>query len=194
MGDERQEPNSLVKRRMSMRVISVVLVLVVLVSACGTDGSTSGDLVESQTPEMMAAALVELITENHGFGEGPSPFTVYLIQNRIDPSVVIVDAPTDDPIRPLTDTEMRAIEDAVSEHGIVRWIDDPAEWQTPNLTPSIDGAAILGVGEPVVEDQSGLVPVSMWCGGVCGTWLTYRLDLINKAWMVTDIEGPIAIS
>jgi hypothetical protein len=89
---------------------------------------------------------------------------------------------------------MRAIEDAVSEHGIVRWIDDPAEWRTPDLTPSVDGAAILGVGVPVVEDQSGLVPVSMWCGGVCGIWLTYRLDLINKAWVVTDIEGPIAIS
>jgi hypothetical protein len=177
-----------------MRVISVVLSLFVLLSACGTDASTGGDLVESQTPEMMAAALVELITEDHGFGERPAPFTVYLIQNRIDPSAMIVDAPTDDSIRQLTDAEMRAIEDAVSEHGIVRWIDDPAEWRTPDLTPSVDGAAILGVGEPVVEDQSGLVPLSMWCGGLCGTWLTYRLDLIDKAWVVTDIEGPIAVS
>ena len=177
-----------------MRVISAVLVLLVLLSACGTDASTSGDPVESQTPEMMAAALVELITENHGFGDGPAPFTVYLIQNRIDPSAITVDAPTDESIRSLTDAEMRAIEDAVSEHGIVRWIDDATEWQTPNLVPSIDGAAILGVGVPVVEGQSGLVPVSMWCGGVCGVWLTYRLDLINKAWVVTDIEGPVAVS
>jgi hypothetical protein len=194
MVDEGQEPDSVVERRTSMRVISVVLALFVLLSACGTEASTSGDLAESQTPEMMAAALVELITENHGFGEVPAPFTVYLIQNRIDPSAMIVDAPTDDSIRPLTDAEMRAIEDAVSQHATVRWIDDPAEWRTPDLAPSIDGAAILGVGEPAVEDQSGLVPVSMWCGGLCGTWLTYRLDLINTAWVVTDIEGPIAIS
>ena len=123
-----------------MRLISVVVALLVLVSACGTDASTSGDVTESQTPAMMAAALEELITENHGFGDSPSPFTVYLIQNRIDPSALIVDTPTDDSTRQLTDAEMRAIEDAVSEHGIVRWIDDPAEWQTPNLTPSIDGA------------------------------------------------------
>ena len=177
-----------------MRGISVVLALFVLLSACGTDTSPSGDLVDSQTPEMMAASLVELITENHGFGEAPAPFTVYLIQNRIDPSAIIVDAPTDGSIRPLTDAEMRAIEDAVSEHGIVRWIDDPAEWRTPDLAPSVDGAAILRVGEPVVKDQSGLVPVSMWCGGVCGTWLTYRLDLINMDWVVTDIEGPVAVS
>jgi hypothetical protein len=177
-----------------MRVISVVFVFFVLVSACGTDTSTVGDSVESQTPQMMAAALVELITENHGFSDGPAPFTVYLIQNRTDPSAVIVDAPTDDSIRPLTDTEMRAIENAVSEYGTVRWIDDPAQWQAPDLNPTVEGAAILGVGEPVVEDQSGLVPVSMWCGGLCGTWLTYRLDLTNTAWIVTGIEGPIAIS
>lgn len=177
-----------------MRSISIALSLLVLLSACGTDATTSDDTVESQTPEMMAAALVELITENHGFGSGPAPFTVYLIQNRIDPSAIIVDAPTDGSTRSLTDAEMRAIEDAVSEYGTVRWIDDPAEWQTPNLTPSVDGAAILGVGVPVVEDQGGLVPVSMWCGGVCGIWLTYRLDLINKTWVVTDVEGPIAIS
>jgi hypothetical protein len=194
MGDEERKPKSLVERRTSMRVISVVFVLFVLVSACGTDTSTVGDSVESQTPEMMAAALVELITENHGFSDGPAPFTVYLIQNRTDPSAVIVDAPTDDSVRPLTVTEMRAIEDAVSEYGTVRWIDDPAQWQTPDLTPTVEGAAILGVGEPVVEDQSGLVPVSMWCGGLCGTWLTYRLDLTNTAWRVTGIEGPIAIS
>jgi hypothetical protein len=194
MGDEERKPKSLAERRTSMRVVSVVLALFVVVSACSIDTSTSGDTVENSTPEMMAAALVELITENHGFSDGPAPFTVYLIQNRTDPSAVIVDAPTDNPSRPLTDTEMRAIEEAMSEHGTVRWIDDPAEWQTSNLTPTVEGAAILGVGEPVVEDQSGLVPVSMWCGGVCGIWLTYRLDLINTAWMVTGIEGPIAIS
>jgi hypothetical protein len=194
MGDEERKPISLAERRTGMRVTSVVFVLFVLVSACGTDTSTSGDSVESQTPEMMAAALVELITENHGFSDGPAPFTVYLIQNRIDPSAVIVDAPVDDPIRPLTDAEMRAIEDAVSEYGTVRWIDDPSEWQTPDLTPAVEGAAILGVGEPVVKDQSGLVPVSMWCGGLCGTWLTYRLDLTNTTWIVTGIEGPIAIA
>jgi hypothetical protein len=177
-----------------MRVFSVVLALFVVLSACSADTSTSGDTAENPTPEMMAAALVELITENHGFSDGPAPFTVYLIQNRTDPSAVIADAPTDDPIRPLTDAEMRAIDDAVSEHGTVRWIDNSAEWQTPDLTPTVEGAAILGVGEPVVEDHSGLVPVSMWCGGLCGTWLTYRLDLTNTAWMVTGIEGPIAIS
>ena len=194
MRAEEREPISVAERRMNMRVIPVVLALFVLTSACSTDTSTSGDSVESPTPEMMAAALVKLITEDDSFGDGPSPFTVYLIQNRIDPSAGSVTAPKDGSDRPLTDAEKPAIEDAVSEHATVRWIDDPAERRTPDLNITIEGAAILGVGEPVVEAQSGLVPISMSCGGLCGTWFTYRLDLIDTVWVVTDIEGPVAIA
>ncbi len=166
----------------------------VLVGACGTEESTGGDPDASQTAEIMAAALVELITEDHGFGEGSPPFTEYLIQNRIDTSAGNATASASESARQLTDAEREAIEGAVREYGVVRWIDDPSDWVTPDLAPTIEGAAILGVGEPAIEADTGLVPVSMWCGGVCGTWLTYRLDMIDDVWVVTDIEGPIAVS
>ena len=177
-----------------MRTGLIALALAVFIAGCGGDTGNGGDSAASETPEMMAAALVELVTVNHGFGEGPPPFTEYLIQNRIDLSAGSPEASTDESVRLLTDSEREAIEAAISEYGSVRWIDDPAEWSTPDLTPTIEGAAILGVGEPVIETDTGLVPVSMWCGGACGTWLTYRLDLINDTWLVTDIEGPIAVS
>ena len=179
-----------------MRIGVVLLAFSVAVAACGDEGSTGGYSASgaSQTPEMMAAALVELITKDHTFGEGPSPFTVYLIQNRIDPSAGNATTPANQSARELTDAEREAIEDAIAEYGPVRWVDDPADWRTPDLVPTIEGAAILGVGEPVVEADTGLVPVSMWCGGLCGTWLTYRLDVVDATWSVTDIEGPIAVS
>ena len=166
----------------------------VLVAACGTEESTGGDPGASQTAEMMAAALVELITEDHGFGEGPPPFTEYLIQNRIDLSAGNATGSPSESARRLNDAEREAIEEAVREYGVVRWIDDPSDWITPDLVPTVEGAAILGVGEPVIEADTGLVPVSMWCGGVCGIWLTYQLDMIDAVWVVTDIEGPIAVS
>ena len=166
----------------------------VLVAACGTGESTGGDPDASQTAEMMAAALVELITEDHSFGEGPPPFTEYLIQNRIDLSAGNATASSSESVRRLTDAEREAIEEAVREYGVVRWIDDPSDWITPDLVPTIEGAAILGVGEPVIEADTGLVPVSMWCGGLCGTWLTYRLDVVDAIWVVTDVDGPIAVS
>jgi hypothetical protein len=177
-----------------MRIGVVFLAFSVLVAACGRVESTGGDPGSSQAAEMMAAALVELITEDHGFGEGPPPFTEYLIQNRIDTSAGNAIASSSESARQLTGTERAAIEEAVREYGVVRWIDDPSDWQTSDLVPTIEGAAILGVGEPVIEADTGLVPVSMWCGGLCGTWLTYRLDVVDDVWVVTDIEGPIAVS
>jgi hypothetical protein len=52
----------------------------------------------------------------------------------------------------------------------------------------------LGVGEPTIDGNSALVPVSLWCGGLCGTWLTYRVELTDGTWSVTGIEGPVAVS
>jgi hypothetical protein len=177
-----------------VRIGVVLLAFSVLIAACGAEKSTGSDFDAGQTPEMTAAALVELITEDHTFGEGPPPFSEYLIQNRIDLSAGDATASNNESSRQLTDAERQAIEAAITEYGPVRWIDDPSDWRTPDLVPTIEGAAILGVGEPVIDGDTGLVPVSMWCGGLCGTWLTYRLEVVDAAWVVTGIEGPIAVS
>lgn len=150
--------------------------------------------MSGETPEMMAAALVELIAEDHTFGEGPPPFTEYLIQDKIDPSAGEPTASAGRSTRDLTDAERAAIEKALVEYGPVRWIADPDDWRTNDLMPTVEEAVILGVGEPVVQDDTGLVPVSLWCSGRCGTWFTYRLVLVDNSWIVTGIEGPIAIS
>lgn len=178
---------NIVKLRMGLVIVGVLL------GACTTAGPGNGGQ-SVETPEMMAAALVELITEDHTFGEGPPPFTEYLVQDKIDPSAGDPTASAERSTRDLTDAERTAIEEALAGYGPVRWIDDPDDWRTSDLMPTIEGAAILGVGEPVVQDDTGLVPVSLWCGGTCGTWFTYRLDVVDDSWAVIGIEGTIAIS
>jgi hypothetical protein len=76
----------------------------------------------------------------------------------------------------------------------MRWIDDPAEWRTEDLMPVVEGSAILGVGPITFDDDGALVPMSMWCGGLCGTWFTYRVVDSDQGWVVSGIEGPIAVS
>lgn len=71
---------------------------------------------------------------------------------------------------------------------------DPDEWRTESLEPEIQGSAILGVDVPRLDDEAALVPVSLWCGGTCGTWLTYRLERTESGWQVTGIEGPVSVS
>jgi hypothetical protein len=141
---------------------------------------------------MMATAVHQLLTVDHTFGGGPPPFTEYLLQTHVDPAAGT--ATGSGAARALTDAEMAAIEEAVAPLGPVRWIDDPDEWRTDDLRPTVDGAVIVGVGEPTIDGDTGLVPVSLWCGGLCGTWLTYELELTGGTWTVIGIDGPIAIS
>ena len=177
------------------RAIANVLAVGLILTACG-GGGRAPTFAESDSAALMAAALTQLVTEDHTFGDGPPPFTEYLIEaSTITNSVVAsADNDTSDATRPLTEDERVAVESAIAAFGPVRWVTNPDEWRTDDLTPVIDGSAILGVGIPSVDGDGALVPVSLWCSGLCGTWLTYRLELIDGAWQVTGIEGPIAIS
>lgn len=183
---------------MRQRIVITVLAAMIL-TACG-DSSPRGDMPsESDSAEMMAAALRHLVTEDHTFGQGPPPFTEYLIEERtVDISAVVPPEngrEDDAESRPLTEQERAAVEEAISEYGPVRWISDPDEWRTDDLEPEIEGSVIIGVGVPRLDGDDALVPVALWCGGTCGTWRTYRLELgDDTGWKVTGTEGPIAIS
>lgn len=198
---------------MIMNRLALLLALLLALGACSSvdadglidgAGSTSADpgpepaedavpdpAIEANAP-LLAAALTELVTNDHTFGPGPPPFTEYLLQSRLDPGAGGTGAGGSD--RDLSDAERAAIEDAIAPFGPIRWIHDVEAFQTENRVPSIEGSAILGVGEPIVDGDRALVGVSLWCGDVCGTWLTYEIDLIDGVWEVTGINGPVAIS
>ena len=179
-----------------MKQILWIVALVLVAAACGNSGggtAADSDRPAGDVPAVMAAAVQELITVDHTFGDGPPPFSRYLLLDAIDPSAGSADT-GDAASRPLTDSERSAIEAVVSRFGPAQWVDDAEPYRTEDLRPTVEGAVIIGVGEPVFDPDGALVPVSLWCGGLCGTWLTYRVELVDDAWAVTDIEGPIAIS
>lgn len=201
-----------------MRSRILVLVSVVLVgtqlAGCGDAGpasggsqappSTSGTAstappgapapIPDAAPAILASAVEHLVAENHTFGDGPPPFTEYLVQERLDSFAGNPTGGAAGEQRLLGADERVAIEAALRGFGPVRWISDPDEWRTDDLIPTIDGSVIIGVGEPELSGDVALVPMSLWCGGLCGTWLTYRVELIDGSWQVTGTEGPIAIS
>ena len=140
----------------------------------------------------MGLALRELVAEDNSFGPG-HVFTELLVLERIDPAAgTAIGSAT--PGRALTPDERDAIERSLAGLGTVRWIEDPAEHRTEDLMPIPVGAAIVGVGEVVFDDAGALVPVSLWCGGLCGIWLTYRIRLVGGEWTVVGPEGPVSIA
>lgn len=190
-----------------MKPLAILVALILAATACSNDGlgatpgtdpttapttSVSVD-ASAASAEMMAAALQRLVTKDHTFGQGPPPFTEYLILSSTDPAAGSAVA-SGRIGRPLTVREMETIAAAIGEFGPTQWIERAEDFIAPDLTPVVEGAAILGVGEPVIEGETGLVPISLWCGGTCGAWHTYRVNLIDGMWIVEGIEGPRAIS
>ncbi len=171
-----------------MKIRALTLVMSLVVSACAAQ--TGQTVATSNSP--LPAALVELVTNDHTFGSGPSPFIVHLVLDHLDPTAGMSEA--SGLSRPLTDEEQEQIAEALQAIGEMRWIQDSGDWISEDLMPILDSSVILGVGEPRMDGTSAFVPVSLWCGGTCGTWLTYKLDLVAGLWEVVGIDGPVAVS
>lgn len=139
----------------------------------------------------MAAALHELVTVDTTFGKGHR-FTTLIVQDSLDPAAGSGHA--SGAVRALTEGERFAIEARLATVGPVQWTDNPDDWRTPDLVAVVEGSAIIGVGEPVFDDEGALVPVSLWCGGVCGTWFSYRAIETDSGWEAVGPEGPVAVS
>jgi len=173
--------------------------LAMLAAACSSTESTTtmppGD-ASADTADIYAVALRELVTDDNTFGGVGNPFSELLVLTTLDAAAgagYIQEGSTEG-IRPLSDGERSAIEAALNPFAPVRWIDDAAAWITDELMPVVEGSAILGVGSITFDGDGALVPISMWCGGLCGTWFTYRVIQSDQGWVVADIEGPITVS
>ena len=168
------------------------------VRATSTTPTTAAPRAPAPEPAAaaMATAARQLLTVDHTFGSGSTPFTTFLVLDHTDPEAGAGGplAPTGSS-RPLTDGERSAIEARLDPLGEVVWIADPADHRTQDLRPTVEGSAIVGLGEPEIGAGTALVPVSLWCGGLCGTWFTYSLASDGfDGWTVQGIEGPRAIS
>ncbi len=183
-----------------MRLFATVAFFGVLAAACGSTASTSTVPPAGSSPDSAAiysVALSQLVTVDNTFGGEGNPWSELLVLASLDPSAgdaTVGGAPEPQQVRPLTAEERTAIQTALSPLAPIRWIEIADEWRTDDLMPVIPGSAILGVGAITFDDQGALVPMSMWCGGLCGTWFTYRVTSSDAGWVVSGIEGPIAVS
>ncbi len=180
-----REPISSLIRLNCMRIpIAFALVVSMILTACSSTDPDPADV-----PAVMAAAVLELVSVDHTFGEGPPPFTTYLVETRLDPSAGDPITSDSTESRDLTDAERAEIAAVLETFGEVRWIDDPDEWITDDLSPVLEGSVIISVGQPSFDGDEAVTGVSLWCGGLCGAWITYRLADTASGWEVSGVES-----
>ena len=146
---------------------------------------------DATSAEIYATTVKQIVEVDNTFGGSPI-FSTILVVDSTDPTA-------GDPVassigRPLTDTERATIMSALGDTIDVQFIADAGEYRTADLMPTLEDSAIVTVGEIEHRDGNALVGMSLWCGGLCGIWLTYRVVMEDTAWVVDGIEGPMAIS
>ena len=144
-----------------------------------------GDAIDEDPARagLIAAAVKRLLTVDNGFG-GVDVF------DDIRVAAVI----GSDPGQPLQGLDLELIAATLSEVGAVRYIDDIDTETEALFEESLAGVAVVSVEDVLLLDDRAEVELRLWCGSLCGVFLTYEAVPADGGWNIVGIIGPIAMS
>lgn len=151
-----------------------------------TDPGVPLDVEDQDAAAILAAATTQLLTVDHSFGvDSPPPFS--------DVRVATAAGGTGGtPLAPLT---LEMIASAVTDTGAsIEFVDDSSTMIDELFESATPGVAVLTVGTLRLEDGRAEVDMQLWCGSLCGVYLTYEAVQTDGAWTITGPIGPIAVS
>lgn len=193
------------------RTAVILIAAVIAASGCASQGAqpstSSSPSTGTAAPtddagtevEVYAAVIRRLVTEDHTFGTGDPPFRrVYVVDGPIpdagDPGAV--GAPSGAAPEPFPSHVIAGIVEELDDLPPVTFVADADRVRRGRRGMGgvrHDGVIItLGPLEP--RDGRIHVSTSLWCGGLCGQWLTYVLAEDDGRWEITGTTGPQAMS
>ena len=119
---------------------------------------------------------------DNSFGGG-DPF------DRIE--VARVGGKAGEPLGPLA---LESIAQSLEPVAKVKFIDDPEAAIQKYFDRSTTGVAVVTVDDVRIDFDRAEVDVGLWCGSLCGIWLTYEAELGPDGWEILGTTGPISIS
>jgi hypothetical protein len=160
-----------------------------------TAGPTPPTASEQRTIAIYSAVVRRLITKDHTFGGGPSPFDHLFI---VDGAVKKAGDPMEQrrPTQPFSHAIKRGLRQNLADLPTMDFVSNPdsARLGKRGLNGVRDNGVIITLAPIEGDGLKVEVPNSLWCGGLCGQWLTYVVKLEDERWRVTGQTGPYAIS
>ncbi len=139
---------------------------------------------QRDTADMLAAAVRELLTVNHGFSDTPQ-FTDVYVGNALG-------GLGGEPLEPL---QLERIAAAVNEMGATaEYLEDPDGLITELFEKTPEGAAVVIIDSLEVLPGGAVVELHYWCTSQCVVFVSYELASVDGEWTVTGLAGPIAMS
>lgn len=147
-----------------------------------TDPSDPVPLEDPARARLIAAGLVRLLTDDNTFG-GMDVFEDIRVARHLGSDGT-----------PLAPLDLELVATALSEHGTVIFIDDPDAQTEALFESSPAGIAIVAVERIELLDDRAEIELSLWCGSLCGVYITYGAVPSDDGWEITGPVGPIAVS
>ena len=151
---------------------------------------------ERRSIGVYAAVFRRLVTKDHTFGGGPSPFDRLFIVSGVvangtsSRDMWKITEPFSKHVRAGLRARLRGLPPVTFVSGA------DAHRIADQRMDGGDGkfAAILSAGP--IDGSGSRVEVSnsLWCGGLCAQWSTYVVKATGGGWKATGTTGPIAIS
>ncbi len=133
--------------------------------------------------DLIAVAVKRLLTVDNGFG-GVDVFDDIRVAHVIG----------SDPDQPLQGLDLELIAATLSELGEVRFVDDADAEIEVLFEESPAGVAVVSVENVLLLDDRVEVELRLWCGSLCGVFLTYQAVPLDGGWNIVGTVGPIAMS
>lgn len=144
-----------------------------------------------------SAVIRRLVTKDHTFGRGLSPFNyVYVVNGSIKDAGDPLGDHFGPASKPFPSKVVDGIKKKLQDLPPLRFIIDANDLRLgkEGMGGVKNDGVIISLGP--IEQKKGRVHVSngLWCGGTCGQWLTYVLAEDEGRWKITGTTGPYAIS
>jgi hypothetical protein len=189
-------------------ILLITLLLLLAAAGCATTGDTNdapaptGNSAGEPGPEantgeaqIYAAAIRQIYTVDHSFGESPGWSQVYVVTTTDDSAMI--DAPKAPPQVLPADLQQGIAAELGDLPFELIWVDSAFEAPTDPADGSVAGGdgIIISLGNIHPQDDGSVqLPFFMTCGGLCGIGKTYVLAQAGDAWQVTGSVGPEIMS
>ena len=148
-----------------------------------TDPPAGEEVIEDPArAALIAAAALRLVTFDNSFG-GADVFDDIRVARTVGSD--------GSPLAPL---DLELIAGTLSDLGIVRFIYDPDAEIATLFDASPAGVAVVAVERIDLFDDRAEIELRLWCGSLCGVYLTYGAAPVDGGWEITGTIGPIAVS
>jgi hypothetical protein len=191
------------------RIAAALAGVLLLLTACGGNesyvlgpGTTSSaspttDTTDHQrTLQIYTTVIRQLVTVDHTFGSGPSPFKHVWVVDHPVPGVGSPSGREDVQGEPFSDSLRADLKrdlsdlpplDVIADADTVRDMKS-TDWEVR------DHGVIVTLGPLERHGPAIHVGHEIWCGGACAEWFTYVLQQRSGAWTITGDTGMRAIA